>query len=204
MCYYSLHCIIFISFSCIYFSIGSNISFNYFNISINITNEPTDLSWIEYLNEVYGIQNNNISNNKNLHYSSKLFYIKKRFQFFYEFTKVAIKLFDFPLAHSTHLAKFALKYRKSYNSNEKFNNHTWVEVNRFASKLIGVGWDEGYSSGLSTINTTKVKVPYGCWFIPSPGSGIYVNVGKILFVKYSNGICNFGDILFDNSTYCND
>ena len=30
-------------------------------------------------------------------------------------------------------------------------------------------------------NTTKV--PYGCWFFSAPGSGIYINVGKVLVLQ---------------------
>jgi hypothetical protein len=58
-------------------------------------------------------------------------------------------------------------------------DHTRIEVLRIASRTFG--WEEGYSAGNPVFK--HERVPYGCWFIRAPGSGIYIDVGVSLRAK---------------------
>lgn len=68
-------------------------------------------------------------------------------------------------------------------------SHGWAEVTRMSgrclSKAVGQPWVEGLSHGFpfwTSYDPSKPKVPYGCWFYVSRGSGVFVNVKKTLFI----------------------
>ena len=67
-----------------------------------------------------------------------------------------------------------------------FYNNQWVEVMRYKVNSIYKNFpNEGLFAPtwpqFNYFNTTKV--PYGCWFFWAPGSGIYINVGKVLVLQ---------------------
>jgi len=63
----------------------------------------------------------------------------------------------------------------------------WIEVTRFKVSSLFDFANEGYFAPNWTANPgyhyrNATKVPYGCWFWTAPGSGIYINVGKVLVI----------------------
>eukprot|EP01041_Mallomonas_annulata_P011447 gene11447-23940_t len=67
-------------------------------------------------------------------------------------------------------------------SSHFYDSHQWAEVVRFPTPCLIEGHisEEGFSSGWFGIGP---KVPYGCWFLRYPGTGIYVNVGRTIKAK---------------------
>eukprot|EP01041_Mallomonas_annulata_P010742 gene10742-22439_t len=72
--------------------------------------------------------------------------------------------------------------KKTISNTHFYDSYQWAEVTRFASSclLYNHTSEEGFSSGWSGIGP---KVPYGCWFLRYPGTGIYVNVGRTITAK---------------------
>jgi len=67
-------------------------------------------------------------------------------------------------------------------------DHQWVEVMRSStdcySKFFHLpNYVEGWGTGYAIPKGKTKKVPYGCWFFITSGSGVFVNTGKTLVIN---------------------
>ena len=188
------------------------------NASVTYDEIPVDISWIDYLNEVYGIKtvDSNFSSDSirrnpfydvrratmystnPLHFYNQLHdnssaISKHLINFYYRNSHTRIQPLDWPMnqlfLHQRTKSDHRNHYRVGYKSKETFEDHTWVEVNRFSSNFLNrysvtrssTDWIEGYSNGLT--GNISIFVPYGCWFMSARGSGIFINIGRSLRIK---------------------
>lgn len=179
-----------------------------------------DTSWIKYVKEVYAIKKYTLDNNHSLTSSinfMKDIFNKNNYKFYYLYSQVKILSFiasDKPKGLGLLNAP-KLNGRWLYReSSRAVMNNEWVEVMRqniiylFDGLLFS---SEGYSN-LSFDNSSHRSnfVPYGCWFVYSPGSGIYINVKKVWIIEIKGSMLNnnfFGPkgcIKGDHSTTCGD
>ena len=188
------------------FNVNKSYSITYGDvITSKITSSlPFDYSWYDYLKQVYG-HNINLSTYEQINKSSILFV--------YKFAKVkVIELYksDSSLV-KTHLSDSADKYRISYMHNSLFTDNAWIEVSRFSTSYLNLGWNEGYSTGIYNTyikneNYTvgnNTKVPYGCYFHSAPGSGIYINTKKIYMESNDISLSKqFPHTLVNDTNFC--
>lgn len=169
-----------------------------------------DPTWSQYIDFVYGDNTSTL-----LHLYPSLRKNSNSFQFFYLNTNIKILSFtllqqgrELPVKSTAHI-KYPNQIHRPFHSN------VWIEVIRYKVHTIYPNFsNEGLFAPTwpqsNYFNTTKV--PYGCWFFMAPGSGIYVNVGKVLNLHRLSSITNFfegylksnGCTYDDESEYCHD
>jgi hypothetical protein len=185
-----------------------NISFTIDKIDVNICNEemlpviehqtidhPVDLSFMDYVRQVYNYKRSDIID----HHEVVL--LKSKIFFSYRNADVQIhrmetlKSFLHPVLQLANLDNNTgcERYRISVNSYDTYENDSWVEVSRFSTKVLN-GYEEGYTTAYFK---DDVPAPYGCWFTPSKGSGIFVNAGRMLNLKDSRiaNLNEFSDVM---------
>ena len=160
----------------------SGVSANY-SIRNQSIEHPNDLSFTKYLKQVYDYhKSDRIDEHKVALLKSKIF-------FTYKHADVKIHRMETLNSFLHPLLQFAFVdnntgcelYRTSVNRYDTYEDDTWVEVSRFSTKVLN-GYEEGYTTAYFK---DGVPAPYGCWFTPSKGSGIFVNVGRVLNLKDS-------------------
>ena len=157
---------------------------------------PVDLSFMDYVRQVYNYKrSDSIGHHEVVLLKSKIF-------FSYRNADVRIrrmetlKSFLHPVLQLASLGSdnggFEA-YRTLVNKYDMYEDDSWVEVSRFSTNLLN-GYDEGFTTAYFK---DDVPAPYGCWFTPSKGSGIFVNAGRVLNLKDSRiaNLNEFSDVM---------
>lgn len=156
-----------------------------------------DLTWSQYIDLVYG-------DNTAQEQHPTLQKISNKFEFFYLNTHIKfLSLTPFITPSVVRALPTARFINNPYHDHHSYESYQWVEVMRYKVHNL---FNQFPAEGLFALNWTNIKgyhyqsptkVPYGCWFYSAPGSGIYVNVGKVLVIdgKYKDLKRHFPDIL---------
>ena len=192
----------------IYHKNYSKYNFNYYDNSI----QRIDPTWSQYIDLVYG---DNTSSQ--LHLYPSLQKTSNNFEFFYLNTNIKISSLSIIQQVKEPLILSSTRFMTRPNQiHPRFHNYQWVEVMRYKVKSIYKNFpNEGLFAPqwpqFNYFNSTKA--PYGCWFFLAPGSGIYINVGKVLVItgkkkeiyKYFTGYLNLNGCIYDDkSKFCKD
>jgi len=182
-------------------------NFSFYQSNIIPNKKPIDLSWIDYLVEVYHIHPHNLKAIDSL--TEKLFYSSEP-KVFYKYinTDIIILGYDsFPLGiflNDENQPGYPLYQRSKFLHSKlgipkRHESFQWIEVVRFSiyyrarhmrhEKTTTEGYSEGFAYDSHTIdNNGNTIVPYGCWFNNAIGSGIYINTGNTLVAKDRNDL----------------
>jgi hypothetical protein len=139
-----------------------------------------DLSWKEYLNDIYDVDVKNRYEIQNL---TKHLLTKNDPVSYYRYGSVDTKLVEvaYPNWQMTnhYMRQSAFSVDVHYEESRrgipiKYDSNSWVEVHHFASSFFPsfglTPYNEGYS-------------PYGCWFHIIKGTGVFINIGKTLAIE---------------------
>jgi len=149
------------------------------NVTYELLHYGDDLSWREYLSEIYKIH---VDDDANVDLLSKRFQLSTLDLLLYPTANVDVKDFN------DRINIYDYFHHKRYNTRvprRSLNSNEWIEVWRF-SNYVMCGWglciSEGYSTGIvmPPFAPPYDKFPYGCWFTTGVGTNQYVNTGRVL------------------------
>lgn len=154
-----------------------------------------DLSWKEYLYDIYNV---NVKNHDDIQNLTKHLLTNNDPVAYYRYGNVDTKLVEvaYPNWQMTnhYMSKSAFSVDIHYEESRrgipiKYDSYSWVEVHHFASNFFPsfgtIPYNEGYSTGyMYTAHIDNYSyVPYGCWFHVIKGTGVFINIGKTLAIE---------------------
>ena len=154
-----------------------------------------DLSWKEYLYDIYDV---NVKNHDEIQNLTKHLLTKNDPVSYYRYGNIDTKLIEIASPNwqmtNHYMRQSAFSVDVHYEESRrgiplKYDSNSWVEVHHFASSFFpsfGItSYNEGYSTGYmwTSYIGNYSYVPYGCWFHIIKGTGVFINIGKTLAIE---------------------
>ena len=157
----------------------------YPNISYRKYSIGKDLSWMEYLNDIYSIK---MKNEEAMKLQTVKLLSEKISTIFYNHAKVDVILFG-AYRGEGYMGQLTHWFKTREYTQPIFQSNQWVEVvhwsmyyltNKFHPNIV---YNEGYTdqqyTGYGILDHGR-KLGWGCWFTYYQGSGVYINTGRLL------------------------
>lgn len=165
-----------------------------FNIS-----DLRDISWEEYMETVYGeVFETNLG----------------ELDLVYKYSAIEIISSDTIKQATKSKHGIQLIYSQSFENSFldcPAQDYEWLEVTRTSCQCINTQFKHPMNEGLShgwpifkSYNRSAPKVPYGCWFYASRGSGVFINVKKTVFIPDREQVPDFFNVSYDTPDRGND